>query len=328
MIYTTRDLMSQVRNQCSEINEERLSNVQILEALNRAYDDAFDIMGRLYPDPIIKYIETYPDENGIITIPDNVWEDRIMLVEFYMNGASAATDGYRTKVGETDNLNDLGVLNNITGGYPYVFSIIGRSIQIAPAKEASKYLHRVWYADSPLPLRMGQGSVEIIDQAQNFIVLDELLNTGEGLVPVNPSNAYGKYINIVDRETGLYKCTLQVESIDGNKLTFKSTPTRSTVYNLPVSSSIPDDVKLDDIISEVSGSGTVYFKNPTTNYIVQYAVNEIQRSLGVANLSFEEGKLRQLKDRVEGAWRRRPASKYKRAFSRVWSSKRYRNWTY
>lgn len=328
MIYTTRDLMSQVRNQCSEINEERLSNIQILEALNRAYDDAFDIMGRLYPDPIIKYIETYPDENGIITIPDNVWEDRIMLVEFYQNGASASTDGYRTKVAETDNLNDLGVLNNVTGGYPYVFSIIGRSIQIAPSKEASKYLHRIWYADSPLPLRMDQGSIEIIDQANNFIVLDELRNTGEGLVPVNPSSAYGKYINIVDRETGLYKCTLQVESIDGNKLTFKSTPTRSTVYNLTVSSSIPDDVKLDDIISEVSGSGTVYFKTPTTNYIVQYAVNEIQRSLGVANLSFEEGKLRELKDRVEGAWKRRPASRYKRAFSRVWSSKRYRNWTY
>ncbi|MCP3700834.1 MAG: hypothetical protein GY920_20395 [Aliivibrio sp.] len=327
MIYTTRDLMSQVRNQCSEINEERLSNIQILEALNRAYDDAFDIMGRLYPDPIIKYIETYPDENGIITIPDNVWEDRIMLVEFYQNGASASTDGYRTKVAETDNLNDLGALNNITGSYPYVFSIIGRSIQIGPAKGVSKYLHRVWYADSPLPLRLDQGSIEIIDQAGNFIVLDELRNTGEGLVPVNPSNAYGKYINIVDRETGLYKCTLQVESIDGNKLTFKSTPTRSTVYNLTVSSSIPDDVKLDDIISEVSGSGTVYFKTPTTNYIVQYAVNEIQRSLGVANLSFEEGKLRELKDRVEGAWKRRPASKYKRAFSRVWSSKRYRNWT-
>jgi hypothetical protein len=324
-LYTVRELLQQIREQISEANDTRVTNSQILSALNRGYDDSFDIMGRLYPDPIIKFIETFPDAEGKIAIPDNVFEDRIMLVEYYLQNQA---EGYRTKINETDNLNDLGIINNVSGSHPYVYSIIGRDIQLAPAKGMTKYRMRIWYVDSPLPLKLDQGRIQVIDTDNNFIVVDDLTNTDDGLTPIDPSSAYGKYINLVDSETGLYKATMQVESISGNKITFKTTPTRSTVFNLPVLGAIPEDVVLDDVISEVKGSGVVYFKKPITNYIIQYAVTEIQRSLGVANLSYEEGVLRDLKKRVEEVWQRRPASKFKRSYGRVWRSRRYRNWSF
>ena len=115
---------------------------------------------------------------------------------------------------------------------------------------------------------------------------------------------------------------------DGNKITFKSTPTRATVLNQTVLSSIPEDLKLDDFISSVKGVGVVYFRDPIVNYIIQYSVNEIQRSLGVSNLSYEESVLRDLRKRVEEAWARRPASKFKRSFGRIWRSRNYKSWSY
>lgn len=325
-LYTTKELVQQVREQISEANDTRISTSQILSALNRAYDDSWDIMSRLYPDPIIEFFDIYPDAEGKIALPDNVFEDRIVLVEYAINGTT--TEGFRTKITETDNYNDLGVINNISGSVPYVYAIVGRDIQLAPARGVSKYNCRVWYASAPLPLVLDQGRIQTIDRDNNYIVVDDLTNTIEGITPIDPSNAYGKYVNFVDSETGEYKATMQVESISGNKLTFKSTPTRASVFNLIVVGEIPDDVVLDDVISEVKGSGVLYFKRPISNYIIQYSVNEIQRSLGVSNLSFEEGVLRDLRKRVEESWQRRPASKFKRSYSRVWRSKNYRNWTF
>lgn len=324
MLYSTRDLMSQVRSQISEQNDSRVSNTQILNSLNRGYDNAFDIMAQLYPEPIISFFEVNPDSEGKITIPDGVFEDRILLVEYYLQNS---TNGYRTKISETDNLNDLGVVNNVTGSYPYVYSIIGRDIQLAPARGMERFLMRIWFVDSPLPLVMDQGFIETIDRDNNFIVVDELRNTDDGLVALNPSDSYGKYVNFVDRETGVYKATMQIESISGNKITFKSTPTRSSVFNLAVVGVIPDGVKLDDGISSVYGSSIVYFKRPVTNYLIQYAVNEIQRSLGVSNLSFEEGALSKLEKKIRDVWKRRPASKFKRSYGRVWRSRNFRNWS-
>ena len=326
MLYTTRELAQQVRENISEANDTRVSNSQILSALNRAYDEAWDMMGRLYPDPVINYYETNANADGVITLREDIFENRVILVEFYQQKSA---DGYRTKITQSDNLNDIGVLNNITGGTPMVYSIVGRDIQLAPAKSAQKYTIRIWYVEEMLPLKLDQGRIDVIDVANNFIVVDDLTNAEEdGKVSLDPTGARSKYLNIVDSSTGLYKATLQIESIDGNKITIKTNPTRSSVFNLPVLSAIPADITLDDVISSVYGSGVVYFKKPTTNFLIQFATVEIQRSLGVSNLSYEESKLRELRETLEGSWRRRPASKFKRSYGRVFRTRNYKSWSY
>ena len=99
-LYTTKELVQQVREQISEANDTRVSESQILSALNRGYDDSWDIMSRLYADPIIKFFEANPDSDGKIALPDDVFEDRVVLVEYYLQNTS---QGFRTKITETDN---------------------------------------------------------------------------------------------------------------------------------------------------------------------------------------------------------------------------------
>lgn len=324
MLATTRNLVDQVKFQISESNDTRVSPNQILAALNRGYVDAQDILSKLYPEPLISFYEVNADENGTITLREDIFSDFVILVEYYLQDSA---NGYRTKITQSDNLNDIGIHNNITGGYPYVYSIIGRDLQFAPAKSASKYRMRIWYVNAPKPLVLDQGQIETIDRDNNYIVVDDLRNSDVEL-SLSASSSYGKFVNFVDASTGVYKGTMQIDSISGNKITFKSTPTRTSVLNQTVLSEIPEDLSLDDFISSVKGVGVVYFRDTIANYIVQYAINEIQRSLGVSNLSFEEGVLRDLRKRVEQAWERRPASRFKRSFGRVWRSKNYRNWTF
>ena len=326
MNYTTRALVDQIKQQISEENGTRVSNNQILSALNRGNDDAFDIMARLYPDPLVEYFETTPDAQGYIDIPETVFEDRVMLVEYYINGAAQG----RVELRETDDLHDIGSQDWAVGGTPSVYTIVGRRILVAPTASASNYLFRVWYAREVSQLKLDQGRIQVIDRDNNYIVVDALNNTDSdgsttnGLIAINPSDAYGKYFNICDATTGILKATMQVETINGNQLVLKAVPTRSTVLNRDVVGAIPDSVSEDDVICQVDGIGVVFFKKPVTNYIIQFAVNEVQRSLGASNLSFEVSTLRELKQVVEGTWKRRPASRFKKSYGRVWRNRRYR----
>jgi hypothetical protein len=320
MKYTTRELIESVREQVAEANNTRVSTSQIRKAINRGYDSANDMLAKQYADPLLAYIEAYPDSEGQITIPEDAFQDRVESVEFYPNGA----DNYRSRIQETDDVSAHGAFNNVKGGYPSLYSIIGRKIQLAP-KNMQRTLIRVWYVKTPLPLVVDQGRIQIVDTVSNYIVVDSL-NTSEAATPISATSAYGKYVNIADATTGEIKCTLQVESIDDNQLVFKANPTRTTVYNLPVVGAIPDTVTPDDVISAVDGLGVLFFNRPLANYLVQYAVNEVQRSLGVSNLSFEESKLREMRKLVEESWRRRPGAKFKRQHGKVWKNNPWTNW--
>ena len=320
MRFTTRQLIESVRQQVMEANSTRVSTDQILSAINRGYDDANDMLCRLYPDPLIDYYEAYPDENGQVEIIETAFQDRVQEVEFYPNGG----DNYRSRIPETDDVSAHGLYNNVRGGYPSLYSIIGRNIQLAPVN-IQKTLIRVWYIKTPLPLVVDQGRLQIIDRDNNYIVVDNL-NTTDAETPISATDPYGKYVNITDATTGKIKCTMQIESIDDNQLVFKTNPTRTTVFNLPVVGVIPDSVSEDDVISSVGGLGVLFFNRPLANYLIQYAVNEVQRSLGVSNLSFEESKLRELKKTVEGTWKRRPNARYKRQYGKVWRNVPWTNW--
>lgn len=315
MRFTTRQLVRAVRQQVMEANKTRVSTSQVLEALNRGFDDAIDILAQQYPDPLLAYTEAVPDTNGQIVIPEDCFQDRVEAVEYYPSGA----EGYRVRVQETDDLSAHGSYNSVKGGYPSIYSIVGRDIQFAPINMQSVTC-RVWYVQTPQPLSLDQGRIQTVDTVNNYIVVDSL-DTSDAETAISASSAYGKYINITDATTGKLKCTLQVESINDEQLVIKTSPTRTSVFNLPVSSSIPDTVSPDDVISAIDGVGVLFFNRPLANYLIQYAVNEVQRSLGVSNLSFEEGKLRELRKKVEGSWKKRPGAKFKRAHGKIWSNK-------
>ena len=325
MKYTCRELVQSVREQVVEANNTRVSTSQILRAINRGYDDALDMLAKQYPDPLISFFEVCPDENGQIDIPEDAFQDRVESVEYYTRGSG----DYRSRIRETDDLSAHGVYNDISGGYPSLYSIIGRKIQLAPVN-VQKVLIRVWYVKAPLPLVLEQGRIQRVvteEGGQEYIIIDDL-NTEETETPINTTSTYGKYFNIVDSATGKIKCTLQARQLkDGNKrIDIEADPTRTSVFNLEVKNAIPSTIEPDDVISSVNGLGVLFFSRPLANYLIQYAVNEVQRMLGVSNLSFEESKLRDLRKKVQEAWKKRPGAKYKRAHGKIWSNKPWSGW--
>ena len=140
---------------------------------------------------------------------------------------------------------------------------------------------------------------------------------------LSTSDDFGKYINFVDLNTGEIKGSAQIQSIVGPLITLKLTPTRTTVLGKTVSGDTPSDLAVDDQISGIRGSSVPYFRKPISNYIIQYAVVEIRRSLG-RDVGTEESKLKQLEGDVEHSWTRRPSGLRVKRKSSTWT--RNRTW--
>jgi len=107
-----------------------------------------------------------------------------------------------------------------------------------------------------------------------------------------------------------------VKSINGNRITFKSTPTSTTRLGRTIATDMtmltdPDadpstqdasiTVDQDDYICNVRGSCVVTFARPVTNFLIQYAVAEMTRKLG-GPADMEERVLKKFEDQVEHSW--------------------------
>jgi len=133
-------------------------------------------------------------------------------------------------------------------------------------------------------------------------------------------------VNIVDATTGAIKVSLQVQTIDttNNRVTFKTTPTRSTVLNRAVVGAITATVEIDDYLCVSRGNCIPYLKKPLSNYIIQYAVLEIKRKMGEPTES-EERALEKFEDQVKRQWAGREAQFRVTKAARSWTSRFRRN---
>lgn len=148
----------------------------------------------------------------------------------------------------------------------------------------------------PAPLVLSQGRVTLISASRDYLVVDAL---GSSLS--SDMSSLESFVNVVDGASGDIKATLQVQNVNGNKVTFKSTPSRATVLGYTVSATLPTDVGLDDYICNVTGSCVPFIKKPLSNFLVQYAVAELTRKLG-GPADLEAAALRQLEQQVERSW--------------------------
>src|SRR4029077_16819670 len=118
------------------------------------------------------------------------------------------------------------------------------------------------------------------------------------------SDQLQSYANIINGQIGEIRCTLQIQSIQQNKIIFRTVPLRSTVLTRTISTSIPDTVTPDDYICVVTGICVPYFGTPTGNFLIEYAVAEIVRKLG-GNAAQEEQILQKFETQIERTWVRR-----------------------
>lgn len=263
------NLISDVRSLLDEDNTVSVSDERdILPALNRAQLAVVNILTRKYNDPFVAHVDLQPiSGQSEYPIPEDAFEERLEKVEVNRLGLF-----YEVK--RLDFRDISAYENKNQQNIPYYYCIVGSNVRLVP-QPAGAYPLRIWYIKAPESLVKSQGRITLINAASNYLVVD---NAGADLT--TNMDELNSYVNVVDGQSGVVKQTLQIQSIQGNKVYVKTSPTRSTVLNKPISGSILPSVEQDDLISVVSGSCVPRFRHAVANYLTQFAVADIVRKLG------------------------------------------------
>jgi hypothetical protein len=174
---------------------------------------------------------------------------------------------------------------------------MGRTIKFYQTPTGT-YNAKLMYMRDPETLVEQQGRIEYVDTANNQIVLN---SAGTDLSAI--MNNLGSYVNLIDAQTGEIKATMQIRTLSGNNVTFKSAASgrRSAIYNKTIVYSIPSTVSVDDYICLASGTCVPFFGRALNNFLIQYAVAEARRRLE-DNAALEQQVLDQFERRVERQW--------------------------
>jgi hypothetical protein len=309
-MFTVDDLLSQVRDQLQETNVTPVSDNVILKALNRGNSYAWDIYARHYPEPmIVRASVSLNSDNATFPIPDDAFEQRLQKVELFQSGIGYSMErmNYRRTTPYR---------NNVVGSRPAFYSIRGRLVELHPAASTnSGFSFMCYYVRRPDNLQLQQGQISattaVTGGADATIVVDAV---GSG---IDISDPYLKYVNFVDARTGEIRGSAEIKSISGTQITFQQTPTRTSVMGRTIDGDIPSDLEADDYITDIHGSCVVFLQQPTTNFLIQYAVAEIRRALGY-DTGVESSVLREFEKQVKHTWSGREANLRIKASNRIW----------
>lgn len=295
VLYTVDNLVEEVRSLTDEQNLDSVdTEADILPALNRAQDVAFDIYARKYPEPILTNAPlALIGGQQEYAIPEDVFEDRILKIEIFVPSGSAGTyrDIQRISYRDISNYESASKTN-----IPYYYAIYGRKIRFV-AQPTGTFNARIWYLRNPERLVLPQGRVTFLNPGNNYLIVD---SAGSKLS--TESDQLESYVNIVDGQTGVIKKTLQIASIQENKITFRS-PARSQVLNRTVSSSFTtDDINPDDYICGVDGICVPYYGRPTSNFLIAHAVKEIAAIKLGGEISAIQSVVDTFEKQVERTW--------------------------
>jgi hypothetical protein len=259
------------------IDESKITSVRddqdILPALNRAQDVAANILARHYESPMLAYEEvSLTAGQSEYPIPENAFEQRLEKIEVQVNNLFYQVK--RIDYRDSSAYESLSIRTNV----PYYYAVIGNKYRLLPSPTAT-YPLRIWYLKDPEPLVRSQGRITFVKADVNYIIVDSI---GSELTVSNAD--LNCYANLIDGQTGEVRATMQIASIQGNKITFKSVfgpNDRTSVLNKTISSNLANiTVQPDDFICTIHGTCIPIMKKPFSNYLIQYAVAEMQRKLG------------------------------------------------
>jgi hypothetical protein len=320
--YTVEEVVSEVRQQLDEQNRDSVDDsLDILPTLNRAQIYAFDILARRYPEPILQHtVLTLTGGTQEYTIPEGVFEDRVLKLEIEIPSGGSGSSTYH----EIQRISYRDISNyesSSTTPVPEYYCIVGRKIRLIGTPNGS-YSARMWSLRNPEKLVLPQGRITIVNSASNYVILD---STGSSLTTVTDS--LGSYVNVVDGQTGEIRGSLQIQILANNKVTFRSSPTRTTVLNRPITGDLDTvEVSQDDYLAPIEGTCVPYFGQPTTNFLIQFAVAELTRKLG-GESEKEEAILDKFEKQVGRTWAGREVSLRIRKRSQKWGTPiRRRDW--
>lgn len=313
LLYTVDNMTDEIRSQLDEENTDSINTARdILPALNRAQDFAFDILTRKYPEPLLSPPQTLAMVSGQAEydIPENVFEDRIEKLEVMIpSGSNRPT--YQAL--ERISYRDIGQYESSTlTNIPFYYAIYARKIRIVPAPTGTYNLN-MWYLREPEKLVVPQGRITILNTSSNYVILD-----GIGSSLTTESDQLGSYVNFIDGQTGEIKGSAQVQILGADRVTFRASPLRSTVLGRTITGDISTlSIEQDDYLAPIDGTCVPYYSKPLANFMIRYAVNELRDKL--EDLGDLEVKLiDDLKQQVERTWAGREQQLRIKKKSRIW----------
>lgn len=316
---TTAELIRQVRSQIQETNEKGpVTPETVLDALNRGLDYGWDVLARNYAAPVLERSPVMLlDSNGQLELPDGMMEDRLLKIDLELSGNTYEIEAISHR--DVTGLTGEGI-----GGTPRAYTLMGRTIQVWPAASASGSKVRLWYLKEMPPIVTQLGRVTAFTPAVEGDTPVNATVVVDDASQLSSSGDFSKYINFINFETGEIRGSAQIQSIDGNEVTLKMTPTRTTVLGRTIDTDVPENLEVDDFVCGIQGSCVMYFSKPLSNMVIQYAVAEIRRSLGY-DVGVEERKLKDLTNQVNYTFSKRPNYKRVKRKNKVWRSKYYFN---
>ncbi len=275
------DIVNEVRSLVDEYNENQLSTVNdILPSLNRAQEKAVKILTRAYPDPILQYIEITQPRTREIDIPENVWADKLIRLEWFTPQVSTGQPRECQKVTIrllSQHSQDVSQADN-----PDCYATYGRNIRFS-ATPSGKMSLRIWFIREIDYLVQSFGRITDLDENTGTLYLGEVPSTFDPFSTIVQGD-WNSYINVVDGQTGIVKGSFQIKSWDDvDTLTIKTVPDRSLVVNRTINTSLSNlEIAADDYICHIKGTSVLYFFDEVHSFIVQHAVAECKRKLGYA----------------------------------------------
>jgi len=316
MTLNVSEMITEVRNQLDEVNTLNVTDAKILAALNRGQRKAVNIIARKYDDLLLNYDTSTTTSAGVseYTIPVAAYGKRVEKVEVV---ESSGLEWEIRRIAFHDRTRYTGS-SQVTR--PYYYSLQKNKIQLYPKPSGGQTI-RIWYTDKPETLVASQGRItSYSDSTNDYVIVDTL---GDDLT-VDTSDGFNAWVNIIDYNTGDIKGTLQIVSINTStkKITFKSSlgvNDRTSVLGRTIATTLPTDISIDDYICVVSGTCVPEIPGAYSDYITQYTVIEIKRSLG-ESIQEELPALKDLELELEKMWAGRESSHRIRKSSKHWNS--------
>ncbi len=310
---TVQDLTDQVRVQIDEDNTSDITDVSVLQALNRAQTKLVRLATRKFAPMFRREVLLSPDPLNLreVILPDLAFGLAVNEVDCIKSGQA-----YRVEPAALSQLTEYDS-NASASDIPLYYAQQGNRIKLYPRAKSGVQL-RVRYQVRPPDLVKPQGRIVDFDSTLLTVELDAL---GSDLT--TSIAALKAFVNWVDGITGLVRATLQVSAIDTvNKLvTFKAaSPDRTTVFGLAVTTALPADGAQDDYLAIANGTCVPTLVQDYADYMIQFAVVELKRK-GGEDTTADYAALKELEDDIRAMWSGREAYRRIRKAAPYWGGK-------
>lgn len=299
MARTVDELIEAVRDDIDEANILDVEDSEILKKLNRAQRHA---VNKVIPDADELFLTSttvsLTSGTSEYNLPSDCYGQRLEKIQQIINNRAHRVDriSYRRSENWERSSTSTRVWRWAAKHNKYVlYPTPGPGITL-----------KLWYTRIPEQLVTSQGRITAFDaDAANPTVTVNTLGSDLTTTDTGLNN----YANVICRNTGRVKGTLQISAINTTTkvVTFYETPTRSTVLGKSVTGDLPTDIAIDDYICTVHGTCVPEVPAAYTDYLTQHATVAIKRSKG-ENTQEDYADLKSQEDLLEGYFDGRESS--------------------